>query len=104
MQTSATKHSSRISIELTASLTSFGAASDGFAVATCSRGRSADSISDGSGNAASTIDSGSNEATILPVAVPVTDSAAVATSVLATAALPIVVACGGAANSASAVR
>src|SRR6202051_3417090 len=104
MQISATRHSSRISIELTVSLTSFGTASDGFAVATCTGGRSAGSICDGSGNAASTIDSGSYEATVLPVAIPVTDSADVATSVSATAALPIAVACGGPASSALAVR
>src|SRR6202790_2184175 len=72
-------------------------------VATCTGGRSA-GICDGSGNAASTIDSGSYEATILPVAIPVADSAAVATSVLATAALPIAVACGASASSALAVR
>src|ERR1700716_1918381 len=72
-------------------------------VATCTGGRSAGTC-DGSGNAASTIDSGSYEATILPVAIPVADSAAVATSVLATAALPIAVACGASASSALAVR
>src|SRR3984893_3722067 len=72
-------------------------------VATCTGGRSA-GICDGSGNAASTIDSDSYEATILPVAIPVADSAAVATSVLATAALPIAVACGASATSALAVR
>src|ERR1700692_4478993 len=104
MQISATRHSSRISIEPTVSLTSFGTASDGFAVATCTGGGSAGSVCDGSGNAASTMYSGSYEATILPVAIPVTDSAAVATSVLATAALPIAVACGGPASSALAGR
>src|ERR1700704_6792662 len=72
-------------------------------VVTCTGGRSA-GICDGSGNAASTIDSGSYEATILPVAIPVADSAAVATSVLATAALPIAVACGASASSALALR
>src|SRR6266849_9651203 len=104
MQISANRHSSRISMELTASLTSFGTASDGFAVATCTGGRSAGSICDGSGNAASTIDSGSYEATVLPVAIPVTDSAAVATSVLATEALPIAVAFGASPSSALALR
>src|ERR1700692_1584559 len=98
MQISATRHSSRISIELTVSLTSFGTASDGSAVATCTGGGSAGNICDGSGNAASTIDSGSYEAAISPGAIPVTDSAAVAT-----AALPIAVACGGPASSALAV-
>src|SRR5438105_13177956 len=67
------------------------------------------SICDGSGNAATTIDSGLSEAAVVPVAVPVTGSAAVATSALATAALataalPIAVACGATASSASAVR
>src|SRR5258708_10048971 len=74
MQVSATRHSSRISMRLTASLTSFGARSDGFGVATCTGGKSADGTCDGSGNAASTIDSGSSEAAGLPVAIPVTDS------------------------------
>src|ERR1700722_19042529 len=66
-------------------------------VATCTGGRSA-GICDGSGNEASTIDSGSYEATVLPVAIPVADSAAVPTSVLATAALPIVFACAASAG------
>src|SRR5258705_6780751 len=73
MQVSATRHSSRISMELTASLASFGTRSDGFAVATCTGGKSAGTC-DGSGNAATTIDSGSSEAAGLPVAIPVTDS------------------------------
>src|SRR6266481_4767218 len=72
-------------------------------VATWTGGRSV-GICDGSGNAASTIDSGSYEATILPVAIPVADSAAVATSVLATEALPIAVAFGASPSSALAVR
>src|SRR5260370_2614701 len=75
----------------------------GSIVGTCTGGRSV-GLCDGSGNAASTIDSGSSEAIILPVAIPVADSAAVATSVLATAALPIAVACGASASSALAVR
>src|SRR6266851_5547856 len=66
----------------------------------CTGGKSADSVCDGSGNAATTIDSGSYEATVLPVAIPVTDSAAVATSVLATEALPIAVAFGASPSSA----
>src|SRR5258705_6117434 len=41
------------------------------------------SICDGSGNAATTIDSGLSEAAVVSVAVPVTGSAAVATSALA---------------------
>src|SRR6267378_8229864 len=83
MQVSATRHSSRISMRLTASLTPFGTRSDGFAVATCTGGKSAGSICDGSGNAATTIDSGLSEAAVVSVAVPVTGSAAVATSALA---------------------
>src|SRR5260221_14325278 len=66
-------------------------------VAACTGGRSA-GICDGSGNAASTIDSGSYEATVLPVAIPVTDSAAAPTSGLATEALPLAVAFGAAPN------
>src|SRR5438105_12366601 len=100
MQMSATRHSSRISMELATSLASFGTGSGVLAVATCTGGVSGGSICDESGNAASTIDSGSGAA-IVSVAVPVTDSATVATSALATAALPIAVA---SASSATAVR
>src|SRR6266567_7389260 len=104
---SATRHSSRISIGLTASLAfslaSFGTGSGGLAVATCMGGVSGGIICDELGNAASTIDSGSSEAAVVSMAVPVTDSAAVATSALATAALPIVVGCDASASSASAV-
>src|SRR6266480_7280576 len=84
MQISATGHSSRISTESTASLASFGTGSGVLAVAT--GGVSGGSICDESGNAATTIDSGLSEAAVVPVAVPVTGSAAVATSALATAA------------------
>src|SRR5882672_4276569 len=61
------------------------------------------SICDGSGNAATTIDSGLSEAAVVSVAVPVTGSAAVATSApaaaaLATAALAIAIACGSSAS------
>src|ERR1700704_2224443 len=104
MQMSATRHSSRISMEVTASLASFGTGSGVLAVATCTGGVSGGSICDASGNAASTIDSGPSEAAIVSVAVPVTNSAAVTTSSLATAALPIAVACGASASSASAGR
>src|SRR6266478_5247921 len=104
MQMSATRHSSRISTELTASLASFGTGSGVLAVVNCTGGVSRGSICDESGNAASTIDSGSSEAVVVSVAVPVTDSAAVAAPALATAALPIAVACGASASSASAVR
>src|SRR5258708_27830418 len=108
-QMSTTRHSSRISMELAASLTSFGAGSGVLAVATCTGGDSGGGICDEFGNAASTIDSGSSEAGVMSVAVPVTDSAAVATSALATSALApvalsIAVAFGEAASSASAVR
>src|ERR1700676_3156890 len=99
MQMSAARHSSGMSMELTASLASFGTGSGVLAVATCTGGISGGSFCDESGNAASTIDSGSSEAAVVAVAVPVTDSAAVATSALATEALatealPIAVACG----------
>src|SRR5258706_11809237 len=104
MQISATRHSSRISTELTVSLTSFGTGSSVLAVATCTGGVLGGSICDESGNAASTIDSGSSEVAVVPVAVPVTDLAAVATSALGTAALPIAVGRGAFANSASAAR
>src|SRR5260370_42454083 len=102
MQTSTIRHSSRISMALTASLASFGTGSAVFAVATCTGGVSGGVVFDAPGNAAPTIDSGSAEATIVPVAVPTTDSAAIATSAFATTALPIAGACGASANSASA--
>src|SRR5260370_9114439 len=104
MQISATRHSWRMSMELTASLASFGTGSGVLGGGTCLGGVSGGRICDESGNAASTIDSGSSEAAVVSVAVPVTDSAAVATAALATAALPIAVACGATASSASAVR
>src|SRR6266852_1580993 len=103
MQISATRHSSRISTESTASLASFGTGSGVLAVVTGSGGVSG-SICDESGNAATTIDSGLSEAAVVSVAVSVTGSAVVATSALATAALPIAVACGATASTASAVR
>src|SRR5258707_15628486 len=109
MQVSANRHSSRISMRLTASLASFGTGSGVLAVVTGTGGVSGGSICDESGNAATTIDSGTPEAAVVSVAVPITGSAAVATSALATAtlaiaALPIAVACGATASSASAVR
>src|SRR6266436_5397593 len=105
MQISATRHSSRISTELTASLASFGTGSGALAVVICTGGVSGGSICDESGNAASTIDSGTCEAAAVSVTVPVTDSAAVVTSALATAAvLPITLACAAYASSASAAR
>src|SRR6266404_3670873 len=116
-------------MRLTASVTSFGTKSDVFAVATCTGGKSAGSVCDGSGNAATTIDSGLSEAAVVSVAAPVTGSAAVATSALATgasataalataalataasataasatAALPIAIACGSSACLALAAR
>src|SRR5258706_8419236 len=109
MQISATRHSSRISTESTASLVSFGTGSGVLAVVT--GGVSGGSICDESGNAATTIDSGLSEAAVVSVAVPITGSVALATSALATAvlatataALPIAVACGATASSVSAVR
>src|SRR5229473_4092012 len=77
------------------------------------------SICDGSGNAATTIDSGLSEAAVVSVTVPVTGSAAVATSApaaaapaaaalattaLATTALAIAIACGSSASLALAAR
>src|ERR1700720_221862 len=74
----------------------------------CTGGKSADSVCDGSGNAATTIDSGLSEPAVVAVAVPAAGSAAVATSALATAAfatmalattaLPIAIACGSSAS------
>src|SRR6266403_2564934 len=133
MQISATRHSSRISTESTASLASFGTGSGVLAVVTGTAGVSGGSICDESGNAATTIDSGLSEAAVseaavVSVAVAITGSVAVATSALATAALaiavlaiaglaiaglataasataalPIAVACGATASSVSAV-
>src|SRR5258706_3196738 len=104
MQISATRHSSRISTESTASLASFGTGSGVLAGVTSAAGVSGGSICEESGNAATTIDSGSSAAASVPVAVPATDAAAVATSALATAALPTAGASGASASSASAVR
>src|SRR5712671_6003739 len=102
MQTSTTKHSSRISRELIASLVSFGTGSGVLAVATCTDGVSGGSIRDESGNVASTIDSGSSEAAVMSVLV--TNSAAIATSASPIAALPIAVAGGSYAGPKSAMR
>src|SRR6266851_8935415 len=109
MQISATRHSSRISTESTASLASFGTGSGVLAVVTGTGGVSGGSICDGSGNAATTIDSGLSEAAVVSVSVPITGSVAVATSALATAALataalPIGIACGLSASLALAAR
>src|SRR6267154_5770914 len=102
MQISATRHSSRISTESTASLVSFGTGSGVLAVATCTDGVSGGSICDESGNVASTIDSGSSEAAV--VSVLVTNSAAIATSASPIAALPIAVDGGSYAGPKSAMR
>src|ERR1700682_3568575 len=72
-------------------------------------GKSADSVCDGSGNAATTIDSGLSEAAVVSVAIPAAGSAAVATSALATeafatTALAIAIACGSSASLALAAR
>src|ERR1700722_11571133 len=80
----------------------------------CTGGKSADSVGDGSGNAATTIDSGLSEVAVVSAAVPAAGSAAVATSapataafattVLATTALPIAFARGSSASLALAAR
>src|ERR1700738_3598145 len=95
MQTSIAGHSSGTSMGLTASLASLGTGSDVLAVVTCTGGVSGGSIfRDELFNSAPAIDSGSSEAAVVSVAVPVTDSAAVATSALPPAALSIAVARG----------
>src|ERR1700686_1002315 len=75
----------------------------------CTGGKSADSVCDGSGNAATTIDSGLSEAAIVSVAVPGAGSAGVAASVVATAAfaataLAIAIACGSSSSLALVAR
>src|ERR1700687_4022591 len=85
----------------------------------CTGGKSADSVCDGSGNAATTIDSGLSEAAVVSAAAPAAGLAAVATSALATAtfattvsattvlattALRIAIACGSSASLAVAAR
>src|SRR3954469_741204 len=75
----------------------------------CAGGKSADSVCDGPGNAATTIDSDLSEAAVVSVAAPAAGSAAVATSALATAVsagpvLPIAIACGSSASLAVAAR
>ena len=72
---------------LTASLTSFGAGSDVLTAAICTGHDSDSSISEESGNAASTINSGSSDAAVFSVAVSLNDSVVVGTSALTTAAL-----------------
>ncbi len=104
MQMSATRHSSMVSMVLTAALASSGSGSGVFAVATCTGGVSGGRICDGSGNAAQMIDSGSSEAAVVSVDMLFTDSATVATSALATAVLLTALACGASARSALAVR
>src|SRR6478609_9805737 len=76
----------------------------GWSIDSCKGGKSADSVCDGSGNAATTIDSGLSEAAVVSVAVPAAGSAAVATSALATTALPIAIACGSSARLPLAMR
>src|ERR1700730_9862947 len=61
---SATRHSSRTSMDLTASLASLGTGSGVLAVATCTGGVSVGSICDEGGNAASTIDPGSPDGAV----------------------------------------
>src|SRR3954469_9579527 len=81
----------------------------GWSIDSCTGGKSADSVCDGSGNAATTIDSGLSEAAVVSVAVPAAGSAAVAPSGPATAAfagpvLPIAIAWGSSASLAVAAR
>src|SRR5271169_5657423 len=102
MQMSATRHSSRISILLTASLAPLANALGVLAVAACTGGVSGGSICDESVNAASTIDFGSSEAAALSVAIPLTNSAALETSTLPISVLPNAVGGGTSASSKSA--
>src|ERR1700730_13160624 len=109
LQVSATRDSSRTSMELVASLASFGTGSGVLAVAICTGGDWGGSTCGELGNAAHMIDSGSSETAVVSLAVPVTDSTAIATSALATstlttAALLIAMVCGAFANSTSAAR
>src|ERR1700704_3346615 len=98
MQMSATRQSSRISMELTASLASFGTGSGVLAVATCTGGVSGGSICDESGNAASTIDCGRSALAVVAMGVCVIGAAAVAASALAASALLVTVAAGASAS------
>src|SRR4029077_16679506 len=107
MQLSTARHSSAISMELTAPLTSSVTGSDVLSAATCT-GHDSGSIWEEAGDATSTIDSGSAHAAMLSVAVSLTNSVVGGTSALtkaalATAALPISGAGGVAASWASAV-
>src|SRR3954470_18363888 len=75
----------------------------------CTGDKSADSVCDGSGNAATTIDAGLSEAAVVTVAAPAAGSAAVATSTPATAAfattaLAVAIACDSTACPALAAR
>src|SRR5260370_8386147 len=89
-------------MELTPPLALLGTGSGVFAVATWTGGVSGGSLWDESVKPASTFDCGSSEATVVSMAVPVADAAALATSALPTAALPVAGACGAFACSASA--
>src|ERR1700749_3447037 len=110
MQISATRHSSGSSMDLTGSLKSSRIGSAGLAVATCTGGDSGGGICDAIGNVASTIVFDSSETDVVSVAGVVSggdsvaDSAAVATSPLATAALTIAVVGDASASSTLAAR
>src|SRR5260370_21114060 len=77
MQISGTRHSSTISRELPASLTSFGAGSDVLAIATCTGGGSCGGLCEASGKAALAIRFGSSGAALVSAAACVTGSATV---------------------------
>src|ERR1700740_515100 len=103
MQTSASRHSSGTSMELTAFLASLGSGSLVLAVATRTGGVSGGIVCDESVNAALAIGSGSSGATAV-VLVTVTAAAGAAISDQSAAVLAIAVGCGVSATSASAVR
>ena len=89
-------------MEITASLVSPGIVGVP-AVATCTGGVSGGTISEELVNTDSAIDFGSSEAVGLSVGVPLTSSAALATSTLPTPALPIAAGCGASVSFKSAV-
>src|ERR1700712_3749173 len=101
MQTSASRHSSRISMALTVGLTSSDAGSDGLAVATCSGDNPDAGVGDGSGNEATTI--GSSTPATVSAAAAVSGSATTVTSRLTIAGMLTAVVCGMSARSALAV-
>src|SRR6185437_2242700 len=112
MQASASPHSPRISMGLTASLAWSGSRSLGFAVATCTGGVSGDGAWDESVGATSAIGCCSTGPAVVllsviigaPVAVTVLRTPAPPTAVLLIAVLPIAPACGASASCALAAR